>query len=147
VWSGLRNFQAKFILALLFLKHLVVWVLRFWIKREGLNRFLKQYSDDGITFVTQKERNHFPHYQRCQICSFCTFSCRAILDGRAPSDFEPKFILLGFGRSSHEAELANEKWFPCVNCQGCTVECPNDVPIHAMASLLVERRNRLNATS
>jgi heterodisulfide reductase subunit C len=140
---GWAKFQAKAVLGWLFFIHLIKRVLFFWKRPPGLPVFLKIYASDAIAPVTDSERSRFPHYTRCQGCSQCTFSCEGIKQGRAPASFEPKFIMLGYGRSSHEAEYFLEDWLPCVQCKECTVHCPNDVPIHEMATQVMERRNRL----
>lgn len=138
-----HKFQAKLALAWLFLGHLIKRVLFFWKRSDGLTKFLATYSGDAIFPVSLGERSAFPSYQRCQVCSLCTFSCAAIKEGKAPSSFEPKFLMIGYGRSSHESEYFIEDWLPCLECVECTVDCPNDVPVHAMGQQIVERRNRL----
>lgn len=141
------KFQAKLVLAWTFLIHLIKRVIFFWRKAPGLSRFLEVYAADAIFPVGEGERAKFPSYEKCQICSLCTFSCEAVKQGKAPSSFEPKFIMTGYGRSSHEAEYFLEEWLPCAECNACTVECPNDVPVHAMVSQIIERRNRLGFRS
>lgn len=138
-----RSFKSRAILAFLFTLQLVRRVLFFWKNSSGLDRFLNQYLSDGIFPVSSRERQGFPSYQRCQACSLCTFSCTAIKEGRAPSGFEPKFIMLGLTRSSDESEYFLEEWVPCLECDTCRIECPNDVPIHAAAEQIREWRNRL----
>lgn len=137
------KFQAKLALAWMFLIHLIKRVVFFWRKTPGLSRFLEVYAADAIFPISEKERAKFPSYEKCQICSLCTFTCEAVKQGSAPSSFEPKFILTGYGRSSHESEYFLEEWLPCLECQSCTIECPNDVPVHEMATQILERRNRL----
>ena len=115
----------------------------FWRKEQELPDFLARYAADGVRAIPAAERNLFPAFQKCQACSLCTFSCSAVRDGIAPPAFEPKYLMLGQGRSALEAELALDEWIPCVQCSGCTVECPVDVPIHEMGQAIVERRRRL----
>jgi len=57
--------------------------------------------------------------------------------------FEPKMIMLGFSRSAHEAQYAYEDWLPCIECDACSVICPNQVPIHEAVQLVLERRNQI----
>ncbi|MBI4402990.1 MAG: 4Fe-4S dicluster domain-containing protein [Deltaproteobacteria bacterium] len=140
-WLG--KMQAKLVLALLFFYHLLGKLLFFWRRPKGLQNFLDSYRADGIFPVGSNERSHFPTYQRCQVCSLCTFSCTAIQKGLAPADFEPKFVMLGYGGSSHESEIFLEEWLPCIECEQCSVLCPNDVPIHGMAQMIIERRKKV----
>src|SRR5690606_21990464 len=112
VVSWLQKFEAKLVLAGLFVVHLFRRIVFFWRKRPGLKEFLENFHEDNITPVDELERKEFPSFQRCQVCSLCTFSCEAITEGRAPAGFEPKFILLGFGRSAHESEYFFEEWLP-----------------------------------
>lgn len=135
--------KAKLALALTFFWHLLCRLLLFWKKRPGLETFLKYYAADSIYPISGNERAEFPSYQRCLACSLCTFSCVAIQQGTAPSGFEPKFILLGYGRSPHESEVFLEEWLPCYSCQTCQVLCPNQVPVHLVAERIMKRRNRL----
>jgi len=137
------KFYAKFVLAIQFFIHLFGRIFLFWRKRKGLDQFLSQYAADAIYPITPGERKLFPSYQRCQVCSLCTFSCVAIQLGKAPSDFEPKFLMLGYGRSPHESEVFLDEWMPCYECKSCTILCPNDVPIHTMAKQIKKRRERL----
>lgn len=141
------KFMAKLVLGVLFFIHLIDRYLFFWRKRKSLRDFWSHYASDAIAPVGTEERENFPSYQKCQVCSLCTFSCEAIIEGRAPSSFEPKYLLLGPGRSAHEAEYLFDDWLPCFECQRCTVECPNNVPIHAMADMIVERRKRFGFRS
>lgn len=137
------NWWARFVLSVLFFYHLIKRVCLFWRRRGGFEQFMKQYHADGILPVSARERALTPSYQSCQTCSLCTFSCTAVQKGTAPSDFEPKFIMLGYGRSPHESEIFLEEWLPCLECETCHILCPNEVPIHAMASQIIERRKRL----
>lgn len=139
----LRKLRAQGVLAFLFVIHLLKKVFFFWRRPRGLSIFLGQYIADGIYPVEERERHEFPSFQKCQACSLCTFSCTAVQQGRAPSAFEPKFIMLGLGRSSHESEVFLEEWLPCIECGSCQVLCPNDVPIHRMAEQIIERRQRV----
>lgn len=141
--SWFSKFWAKCVLGVLFIIHFFR-KLAFWKKSEpGLVTFLGHFGGDGVYEVSKRERAQFPSYSKCHACSLCTFSCTAVRDGNAPFDFEPKFIMLGYGRSPHEAEYFLEEWLPCLGCKRCTVECPNDVPIHAMASQIIERQKKL----
>ncbi len=115
----------------------------FWREKEELPAFLAQYAAEGVRAMPAAERTLFPAFQKCQACSLCTFSCSAVRDGVAPPAFEPKYLMLGQGRSAPEAELALDEWIPCVQCSGCTVECPVDVPIHEMGQAIIDRRRRL----
>lgn len=138
-----HKIEAKFYLAIGFLLHLMKRIFLFWKRPRGLKDFLSQYAADGIFPVTREERSRYPSFERCQACSLCTFSCEAIVAGRAPSAFEPKYILLSLGRSPHESEVFLEEWLPCYECEKCSVTCPNQVPVHEMAQEIIERRNRL----
>lgn len=142
-----RRAKSRAILVFLFIGQLVHRLLFFWQRPSGLARFLSQYAADGISSVSSPERQSFPSYQRCQVCSLCTFSCTAIKEGRAPSGFEPKFILVGLTRSSNESEFFLEEWVPCLECEACRVECPNDVPVHAAAEQIREWRSRVGFRS
>lgn len=137
------RWKAKLALAFLFFAHLFKRAFFLWKRRSELPRFLSFYAADAITPISEAERSRFPSFQRCQICSLCTFSCSAIQQGRAPGSFEPKFLMTGFGRSSHESEYFLPEWLPCAECAECTVKCPNDVPVHAMAEQIIERRKNL----
>lgn len=145
--SWLRKIQATLALASIFFFHLLGRVLFFWRKGQGLKKFLDQYVADAVYSIEPFERMSFPRFQRCQACSLCTFSCTAIQTGIAPSGFEPKYILLALARSQHESEVFLEEWLPCLECKQCVVDCPNDVPIHLVADLVVERRNRVGFRS
>ena len=140
---NLTNLRAKIALAILFFRHLVRRAFLFWRKKDGLRQFLALYGGDAIYPVSEKERAAMPGFQKCQVCSLCTFTCKAVLDGKAPGNFEPKFLMIGYGRSSHEAEFFLEEWLPCYECRSCTVVCPNDVPLHDMAETIVERRKHV----
>lgn len=142
VASPFSKWQAKVYLACLFFYRLFARFFLFWRRRKGLEHFLKHYSADAVSPVTPSERFHFASFQKCQVCSLCTFSCTAVKEARCPGNFEPKFLMLGYGRSSHEAEYFLEEWLPCYECGACVVECPNDVPIHAMANEIISRRER-----
>lgn len=141
--SRFRRLQAKLVLAVLFIWHLLSRLFLPFRKRRGLGEFLAQYAPDAITPMGEEERKQLPEFSRCLACSLCTFSCEAIKQGRAPSDFEPKFLLLGYGRSAHEAEYFFEEWLPCLECRECTVDCPTHVPVHAAGQLVIERRKRV----
>jgi heterodisulfide reductase subunit C len=143
VGSAFRKIKAKIVLWVLFFRSLLRRLFFSWKPEKGLEKFFENYSADAILTVSENERSQFPSYQKCQACSLCTFSCSALHEGRAPSSFEPKFIMLGYGRSSHESEYYLEEWLPCVECKACTVECPNDVPVHTMAQQIIERRHRV----
>lgn len=138
-----RRSFARFVLLFLFIAHLFKRAFFFWKKPPGLKNFLDKFSQDAIFPLSVDERARMPHFQKCIACSFCSFSCVAIGKGKAPSGFEPKLILLGFGRSAHESEYFLEEWLPCYECSECTVECPNDVPIHEMARYIVQRRDHV----
>ena len=143
MFSRFHKFQAKLALALIFFRHLFLRALFFWRKPGGLPKFLGHFAADAISPISLHEREVFPQLQRCQNCSLCTFSCVAVQNGKAPSGFEPKFLMLGLGRSSHESEYFLEEWLPCAECEACTVVCPNDVPVHEMATVILERRKQL----
>lgn len=131
-------------LKLRYLARRVYHLFRFWKKEEGLPEFLSRYGADGARTIPRDERALFPSFEKCQACSLCTFSCAAVRDGIAPPAFEPKYLLLAFGRSP---ELAVDDWVPCAACSGCTVECPVDAPIHAMAQNIVDRLRKLGELS
>ena len=86
---------AKLVLASLFFLHLFRRVFLFWRRPPGLANFLENFSKDAIAPVSERERSLMPLFSRCQNCSLCTPSCVAIQSGRAPSGFEPKYLLLG----------------------------------------------------
>lgn len=138
-----RKYQSKGVLAVLFFSHLIHQLFFFWKPRKGLRRFLANYAQDAITTVSQHERTWLPSYERCQNCSLCTFSCEGIQQGKGHPSFEPKMLMLGYGRSSHESEYFLEDWVPCIECGECTVQCPNQVPIHAMLEEIRDRRSQL----
>ena len=129
----MHKFTAKLALAVQFLAHLFYRVLFFWKHQQNLLRFQNNFRADGIFPMGKKERVLMPDLQRCQACSLCTFTCTAVIQGTAPAAFEPKYLMLGAGRSSHEGEFFLEEWVPCAECEECVVLCPNDVPVHAMA--------------
>ena len=141
--SLVRNFRAKAALAFLFFVHLLHRCVFFWRPARGLRTFLSNYELDSVFSVSEFERRMMPHFQKCQACSLCTFSCLAIQEGKAPMKFEPKMIMLGFSRSAHEAQYAYEDWLPCIECDACSVICPNQVPIHEAVQLVLERRNQI----
>ena len=140
-----RRLQAKLFLAGVFFWQLAwrILSLGFLRKRNRIEEFLENYALDGILPVESAERSLMPLSQACQNCSLCTLSCSALRQGTAPSGFEPKYILLALGRSSHESEIFMETWVPCVECSECTVLSPVGVPVHGVASLIVARRNRV----
>lgn len=138
-----HKIQAKLVLAVLFFLHLLKRIFFFWRKPRGLEFFLEQFAQDGIFPISPSERTLFPLLQKCQACSLCTFSCTSIIEGKAPSNFEPKLLLLGFGRSTHESENLFDDWLPCLECKSCQVLCPNDVPVHQMANQIIARRSHL----
>lgn len=140
---SLRRLEAKAVLAGLFFLHLFKRVVFFWKPHRGLTTFLGNYQSDAIFPVTPNERALMPSFEKCQACSLCTFSCTAVQQGKAPASFEPKFLMLGYGRSGHEAEYYLEEWLPCLECGKCEVNCPNDVPIHEMAETIRTRRENL----
>lgn len=142
-----RRTQAKAVLAALFFIHLFQRVIFFWRKRRGLPKFLANFSADGIGVVSPAEREGLALDSRCIACSLCTFSCTKIAEGTAPPQFEPKLLLLGFGRSAHEAEYATEDWLPCLECGSCTVVCPTHAPVHAAAERIRERRLKIRFRS
>jgi heterodisulfide reductase subunit C len=117
--------------------------LMLWRRAKTRERLLSRYRPDGILPVADSERAVFPSFQKCVACSLCTFSCEGIKQGRAAPSFEPKYLLLAIGRSSLDSETFREEWFPCAECDVCTVECPNDVPIHGMVEEIRARRDRL----
>ncbi|MBI1861390.1 MAG: hypothetical protein HYR96_10780 [Deltaproteobacteria bacterium] len=137
---SLHKLTAKLHLALTFFGHLFLRMLFFWRRRPNSQKFLNHFRADGIFPVSANERNLMPSLEKCQACSLCTFSCTAVLKGTAPAAFEPKYLMLGPGRSPHESEFFLEEWVPCAQCDECTVLCPNNVPIHAMGQVIVERR-------
>jgi heterodisulfide reductase subunit C len=121
--------------------------LKFWNRRQARQTLLARYRADSLTAVSENERASFPRFQKCLACSLCTFSCTAIREGRAVASFEPKFLMLAYGRSSRDSEVFREEWFPCAECGACTVECPNDVPIHALIETIRARRGGLGFRS
>lgn len=138
--SRFRKWEAKAVLAYLFFRHLFLKVLLFWRKdKNSLAKFFTNYREDFIFPVSEAQRGKLADFQRCQACSLCTFSCEAVQTGRAPASFEPKYLLLSSGRSSHESAFFSDAWLPCVACKTCTVQCPNDVPIHDMAEEILSR--------
>lgn len=141
--TWLRKCYARMVLITLFAIHLVRRSFIFWRKGQGLKKFLDNYASDAVTSVSPIERKNLASFQRCLACSFCSFSCEAILEGRGPVGFEPKYLILSAGRSAHESEVFLEDWLPCLECDACTVVCPNDVPVHAAATQIIDRRNRL----
>lgn len=136
----MAKLKAQFVLAMLFFGHLFFRALFFWMPKGDSARFLTNFRSDGIFPIGESERSQMASYQRCQACSLCTFSCTAVKNGTAPAAFEPKYLMLGPGRSSHESEFFLEEWVPCTECTECVVLCPNDVPIHEMAMRIIERR-------
>lgn len=125
-----------------FLLRLVGRALLFWRSDSNLARFFEQYAPDGAEPVPVDLRASFPAYQKCLVCSLCTFSCAAVREGTAPPAFEPKYLLIGPSRRSAAADAFVPEWVPCVTCTKCTVECPNGVPVHAAATLIVSRGKR-----
>jgi len=145
--TAVKKLREKLAWLMLWIRHWFRKIFLAWKPENGLQTFLEHYAGDAIFPVSESERSSFPAYQKCQACSLCTFSCVAIQEGRAPSSFEPKFIMLGYGRSSHESEFFLEEWLPCIECQACTVTCPNDVPVHAMAQQIIDRRKQIGFRS
>ena len=137
---SLNKLNAKFHLAMTFFWHLFLKLIFFWRPRVDSEKFLNNFRADGIFPVSPRERQLMPALERCQACSLCTFSCAAVKEGKAPAAFEPKYLMLGPGRSPHESEFFLEEWVPCTECAACTVLCPNDVPIHDMGEIIIERR-------
>ncbi len=133
------RFLARVALAVTFLFHLLSRFVVFWRQRNNSEVFLGHFRHDGILPIGTLEREQMASYQKCQACSLCTFTCTAVLDGSAPAGFEPKYLMLGPGRSPHEAGILLTEWIPCAQCEACTTLCPNDVPIHAMAERIIER--------
>ena len=137
-----RKWEAKIVLAFLFLGHLIKRLLFFWQRRPGLTSFQENFREDSIFNVSEAERKGLPQFQKCLNCSLCTLSCSAVIDGSAPNGFEPKTIPLSLLRSEHEVEYLLEEWLPCQNCGQCVAECPNHLPLHDAVKLVVARRGK-----
>ena len=145
--SWMRKIYARVILTYLFCRQLSRRILLFWRRRKGLTTFLEQYAPDYAFATGKLERELLPQFQKCLNCSLCSFSCSALKEGRGPAGFEPKYLPLSAVRSAHESEIFIEDWLPCLDCPDCTVACPNDVPIRAIANTIIARRNRLGFRS
>lgn len=115
-----------------------------WKARPQLARLLELHAGGAenppIVVVAAEERKHATDYERCQVCSLCTFSCVAVREGTAPPAFEPKQLILGPGRAPGDGAYTWELWVPCATCGKCTVECPNEVPVHRIAEEIARRR-------
>jgi heterodisulfide reductase subunit C len=139
----MNRYKARLWLVWWFVVSLVRRTVFFLRGRRARDQILARYRPDGIFAITEGERAAFPSYQKCLACSLCTLSCSAIRENRAPSSFEPKYLLLASARSARDSEIFREEWLPCAECQACTVECPNDVPIHAVVREILDRRRQL----
>ena len=140
------EFQGRFIRRWRFgLLRLKRWVL-FWRDDTALDQVLAQYGPDRLYRVLGEDRARAPAFQKCIACSLCTFSCRAVREGMAPPSFEPKQLAIGFGRGAIANPQLPAAWAPCASCDHCTVECPNDVPVHAIAESLIGMRKTLTSS-
>ena len=136
---GLGRIRARMILGYWFAAAFL-GRLMFWRRRLIRETLLARYGADGIFATSENERAKFPGFQKCVACSLCTFSCAAIREGRAPSSFEPKYVLLAYGRSAADSAVFRKEWLPCSECNACTIECPSDVPLHQLIELVLLRR-------
>lgn len=138
-WS-LNKVRARIILGYWFVVT-ALGRLRFWERRQVRQNLLERYRPDGLSAMRDTERAVFASFQKCVNCSLCTLSCEGIREGRGAPSFEPKFLLLAYGRGPRSGDVFRDDWIPCAACNACTVECPNDVPIHTVADTIRNQRS------
>lgn len=104
--------------------------------------FLKNFEEDGIVSMSFGDRSLIPSAQRCIGCGLCVTDCPAIREGVAPWGFDPSQIVIQLARASMDSEVLGDGNIPCLACDKCTVLCPTRVPIHTIATIVVERSKR-----
>ncbi len=138
------KFEAKLVLAWLFIIHLFKRFILFWKRGLGLTGFWEHFKADAVFPVNKVERVKFVQFQRCLNCSLCTLTCTAVIEGKGAPGFEPKMIPLSLLRSEHESELFSSdffssQWLPCKECNACVADCPNHLPLHEAVNFTLMR--------
>lgn len=136
-------FKRRFVIFLLKTRIQFFNLLFFWKPAKNVSLFFAQHAADSLFPLSPEEQNISPYSQKCLHCSFCTPSCKAIQQGLAGEGFEPKQLFLPIHWNTGYTEVFTESKWPCTECDGCTVQCPVGVPIHALAGVLQKRRERL----
>lgn len=121
--------------ALLGLRAAVLHPLGQWFGSgdDGKDRFLRNYTPDGLVPLSAAERERLVAFQRCINCGLCDMVC--------PSGAQPSLLALAYSRATPDlprtrAALALIE--TCPSCQGeshpCEQVCPRQVPIREIVA-------------
>jgi len=114
-------------------------------ERRGIARFRENYVHEGLPPRTTTGRALVPHASRCTSCGFCDGHCPLLVDphhaetAAAPFMGPRAFVLSAVRAAPHYADvrdvLDTMTSTTCTGCALCVAECPERIPILALAEM------------
>lgn len=119
-------------------------------KSKGLDRFIANYSNDRMTFLTGAELKALPSFENCINCKACDLACHLYEkygEARFPG---PSFLPLAASRSMPDFSFTADYLKilgECGGCEDCSSVCPQNVDFRLLREFVGAHIKKLAALS
>jgi succinate dehydrogenase/fumarate reductase-like Fe-S protein len=110
----------------------------------GLERFLQNYSGEGLAPTRPDDRAMGEAASACISCGLCEVSCDLASAVPAVRSLGLHAAFRLYGKNSALLPLAREALEVCAGCGACEGSCPTGVPISRIARYLLVRACELS---
>lgn len=108
--------------------------------KRSWERFFSRYFPLGFLPVGLEEYSQQPKLESCIGCSYCIWTCECLTKSESSTFNLPKRLVLNEGRSPQLSETFAMEGLGCLRVTGCSVQCPQGVPIHFAAERILNWR-------
>ncbi len=131
-----KRLQAISLLAIQFLIHFVRRI--FW-RPNGLQRFQKNFSSEGLFAITSNERRDYPMFEKCIACFLCDTACP-----ERSAQFTPSHMVLAVSRNLSALPFLSSIGVCSDSKQvaPCEAACPEHVPIRRILDFVSSKAGR-----
>jgi succinate dehydrogenase/fumarate reductase-like Fe-S protein len=101
-----------------------------WLfRRNQEKRFLSYYREDGIIRLTSEDRALMQNFSGCINCGLCDLQCIHFTREKKPRFMGPRLIAVSACKWPREFPQLLDAANMCLECEGCSVNCPYDISI------------------
>ena len=115
-------------------------------EKKGIDRFIKNYQDDKLTYLAETELAVLPMLESCISCGLCDAAC-PIYEQRGPTVFPgPSFLINALSRSMPDMAFAGdfiELLSECRDCNECSIVCPQNIDFAAACEFVKAHHQQL----
>lgn len=100
-----------------------------FVRKNGLDTFFKNYSQDRILPLSKADKNSLIKYSECINCKLCDVACPSLFKLPRERFPGPSYIVNTYARSVPDFWAIQLDLSLCSECNECEKICPNEIPV------------------